>query len=123
MEPHNNIAIYTDLMPRLPAIRPMTLVRAGEPFSDPDWLFELKHDGFRTLAYVERGKCELISRRRNVYKSFESVREAISRLLRVDNAILDGEIVCLDASGHSLFKELLYRRGEPVLCARSTSCG
>jgi hypothetical protein len=108
---------YNGLMQNLPQLAPMTLSRLREPFDDPDWLFELKHDGFRTLAYVERGKCELISRRRNVYKSFESLREAISRLLRVDNAILDGEIVSLDASGHSLFNKLLFRRGEPVLYA------
>jgi bifunctional non-homologous end joining protein LigD len=32
--------------------RPMPLVRVPEPFDHSDWLFELKHDGFRALAYV-----------------------------------------------------------------------
>ena len=33
-----------------------------EPFSHPDWLFELKWDGFRALAFIERGECRLISK-------------------------------------------------------------
>jgi len=46
----------------------LTLVR--QPFDDSNFLFELKHDGFRALAYISDGDCELVSRRRNVYKSF-----------------------------------------------------
>jgi hypothetical protein len=34
----------------------LSLVRT--PFDDPDFLFELKHDGFRTLAHIWDGKCE-----------------------------------------------------------------
>lgn len=40
----------------------MPLVRIPEPFDHPDWLFELKHDGFRALAYVEGHQCRLVSR-------------------------------------------------------------
>jgi bifunctional non-homologous end joining protein LigD len=40
------------------------------PFTHPDWIFEIKYDGFRSLARVATGQAELISRRRNVYKSF-----------------------------------------------------
>jgi bifunctional non-homologous end joining protein LigD len=43
----------------------LTLIR--QPFDDPNFLFELKHDGFRALAHVWDGHCELISRRRNSY--------------------------------------------------------
>ncbi len=85
-------------------------------FNDPDWLFELKHDGFRSLAHIESGQCRLVSRHRNTYKSFETLRIALARL-RVKNAILDGEIVCLDSEGRSQFKELLYRRGRAVFFA------
>jgi ATP-dependent DNA ligase len=52
----------------LPTITPAKLARSLEPFDDPDWLFELKHDGFRSLAYLEDGKCRLFSRHRNVAK-------------------------------------------------------
>jgi len=43
----------------------LTLVR--QPFDDPNFLFELKHEGFWALAHVWDGHCELISRRRNSY--------------------------------------------------------
>ena len=54
--------------------------------------------------------------RRNQYKSFEVLRSALERL-RAQSAILDGEIVALDSSGVSQFKELLYRRGRAVFFA------
>jgi hypothetical protein len=43
----------------------LTLVR--QPFDDPDFLFELNHDGFRALAHIWEGKCELVSRWRQVF--------------------------------------------------------
>ena len=100
----------------LPSIVPSKLARSLEPFDDPAWLFELKHDGFRSLAYLEDGSCRLVSRHKNVYKSFENLREALAKLKATD-AILDGEIVCLDENGCSQFKELLYRRGRAVFFA------
>ena len=53
----------------LPTVETMRLARLREPFSDPDWIFELKHDGFRALAYVEDGNCRLVSRNRNTFAS------------------------------------------------------
>src|SRR5450755_3601495 len=94
----------------LPSIIPAKLARSLEPFDDKDWLFELKHDGFRSLAYLENGQCRLVSRRRNTYKSFEILRNALVGL-KAQSAILDGEIVALDSSGVSQFKELLCHRG------------
>jgi bifunctional non-homologous end joining protein LigD len=41
----------------------MPLSRLREPFDDPEWIFELKYDGFRGLAYVNGGGAELFSRR------------------------------------------------------------
>ena len=90
----------------LPEIQPAKLARSLQPFDDKEWLFELKHDGFRSLAYIQDGQCRLVSRRRNQYKSFEVLRSALEGL-RARNAILDGEIVALDSSGVSQFKELL----------------
>lgn len=99
----------------LPSIIPAKLARSLEPFDDPAWLFELKHDGFRSLAYLEDGICRLVSRR-NTYKSFEVLRSALEGL-RAQSAILDGEIVALDSNGVSQFKELLHRRGRAVFFA------
>jgi bifunctional non-homologous end joining protein LigD len=90
----------------LPEIQPAKLAKCLAAFDDPDWLFELKHDGFRSLAYLEDGECRLVSRHKNTYKSFEVLRESLSGL-KAQSAILDGEIVCLDANGCSQFKELL----------------
>jgi bifunctional non-homologous end joining protein LigD len=92
----------------------LALVR--QPFNDPDFLFELKHDGFRALAHIWDGKCELVSRRRNSYKSFQALRDSLAKL-KVKNAVIDGELVCLDAEGRSIFNELLHRKGRPVFYA------
>jgi bifunctional non-homologous end joining protein LigD len=92
----------------------LSLVRT--PFDDPDFLFELKHDGFRALAHVWDGNCELISRKRNAYKSFNELRENLAKL-KVQNAVIDGELVCLDSEGRSIFNELLFRRGSPTFYA------
>jgi bifunctional non-homologous end joining protein LigD len=101
----------------LPSITLAKLARSLEPFDDPAWLFELKHDGFRSLAYIEDGKCRLVSRHKNTYKSFQTLRVALAGL-QAKSAILDGEIVCLDPEGCSQFKELLYRRGRAVFRAQ-----
>src|ERR1700692_1171565 len=92
----------------------LSLVRT--PFDDPDFLFELKHDGFRALAHIWDGKCELVSRRRNAYKSFQELRDSLAKL-KVENAVIDGELVCLDTEGRSIFNELLFRRGYPIFYA------
>src|ERR1700722_13285181 len=103
-------------MKSLPQITPMTLSSLRQPFDNVDWVFELKHDGFRCLAYIDNGACRLVSRRRNTYKSFAPLKEALAQL-RVHNAVLDGEIVCLDQSGKSIFTDVLHRRGEPIFYA------
>jgi bifunctional non-homologous end joining protein LigD len=97
----------------LPQFTPMPLGRVREPFSHPEWLFEVKWDGFRSLVYVLEGECSLVSRNGNAFKSFPALNEAIPRELRTRSAVLDGEIVCLDHEGKSQFRDLLFRRGEP----------
>jgi len=93
--------------PADPALRP-------NPFDDR-FIFELKHDGFRAVAYVSLGACQLLSRHWNAYKSFKTLGESPATLER--SAVLDGEIVLLDATGGRLFYELVRRRGEPVFYA------
>jgi bifunctional non-homologous end joining protein LigD len=90
--------------------------RVAKPFNDPEYIFELKHDGFRALAYVEEGKCRLVSRNSNLLKSFQALKESLGKL-RVQNAILDGEIICIDRNGVSQFNQLFSRQGTPVLYA------
>jgi len=95
----------------------MALFKRPDIFSHPDWIFEIKHDGFRGLAYVEGEHARLLSRRGNPYKSFGELSSWIARHLKVDNAVLDGEIACLDSEGRSQFNELIYRRGDPYFYA------
>jgi bifunctional non-homologous end joining protein LigD len=94
----------------------MPLVRVAVPPADPGWFFGLKLDGFRAVAFIEAGACRLLSRRHHVYRLFPRLCESLARL-DVRNAVLDGEVVCLDAQGRSQFAPLLFRRGDPVFAA------
>jgi bifunctional non-homologous end joining protein LigD len=62
----------------LPHMHPMRLARRLEPFGHPDWIYEIKFDGFRALSYVQDGKCSLVYRRRHKYKSFRQLRASIA---------------------------------------------
>lgn len=57
-----------------------------------------------------------MSRRRNRYKSFQELRENRGAL-KVKHAVIDGELVCFDSEGRSIFSELLFRRGSPIFYA------
>jgi bifunctional non-homologous end joining protein LigD len=101
----------------LPGIVPTKLSLRKEAFDSDDWLFELKHDGFRCLAYVADGECKLVSRNRNVFKTFKPLEAALAKTLKVKNAILDGELICMDSEGRSVFNTLIRRNGTPVFYA------
>jgi bifunctional non-homologous end joining protein LigD len=88
----------------------MPLARLHAPFDHPDWIFELKLDGFRAVAYIENSSARLVSRNQNVYKSFPGLTAAIETALRVRDAILDGEIVHLGPDGTPRFYDLMRRR-------------
>jgi len=93
----------------------MRLRLVREPFDHPDYIFELKHDGFRAIAYLQNGESKLVSRnQRNL--GFEALKRSLAKL-PVENAILDGEVICVDAKGVSQFNQLLSRKGEPVFYA------
>jgi bifunctional non-homologous end joining protein LigD len=93
----------------------MRLRLVREPFDHPNYIFELKHDGCRAIAYLQNGECKLVSRnQRNL--GFEALKRSLAKL-PVENAILDGEIICVDAKGVSQFNQLLSRKGEPVFYA------
>jgi bifunctional non-homologous end joining protein LigD len=95
----------------------MPLVRLREPFDHTDWLFEVKHDGFRALAHIDGHRCELRSRNGHTFKNWPQLCEELAHAMKAHDAVLDGEIVCLDARGRSNFKNLLYRRDWPYFYA------
>jgi bifunctional non-homologous end joining protein LigD len=80
-------------------IRPMMAQSSAQPFDDPDWIFEMKWDGYRALATIDSGHVYLWSRNglRLDSKYLLIVQELED--LKLKSAILDGEIVALDAEG------------------------
>jgi len=95
----------------------MPLIRVPEAFDHPDCLFELKHDGFRALAHVEGHHCRLVSRNGHTFSKWGVLCTEISHSIRAHDALLDGEIVCLDANGRTNFYNLLFRRDWPYFFA------
>jgi bifunctional non-homologous end joining protein LigD len=107
----------TAKLARYPSASPNAVDLAAEAFDHPDWLFELKHDGFRALALVDGHQCTLVSRRRHIYRQFPQLQVEISHSIRAHSAVLDGEILCLASDGRSLFNRLLFRRDWPHFIA------
>jgi bifunctional non-homologous end joining protein LigD len=91
----------------------MPLLKRATPFNHPDWLFELKYDGFRALAIVEHGRAQLLSRNGHPFASFSALAESISDCLPNASVVIDGEICSLDRRGRPKFKNLLFHRGNP----------
>jgi bifunctional non-homologous end joining protein LigD len=89
-----------------------------EPFDHPDFVFELKHDGFRAIAYLQDGQCKLISRNQNRLR-FDSLRKALATL-PVQDAIIDGEVVCLDERG---VQRMLFRAPDRSWLLYRPDCG
>ena len=88
----------------------MPLLRVPAAFDASDWIFELKHDGFRAFAIVSGHRCTLVSRRGHVFKQWPQLAEELAHTVKADHAVLDGEIVCLRRDGTSDFHSLLFRR-------------
>jgi bifunctional non-homologous end joining protein LigD len=100
----------------LPRIQPIAPKRIQAPFDHAEFVFELKMDGWRCLTYIENGACRLISRKQNQFKSFSPLAASVAKL-KVQNAIIDGEVVCLDAKGRSVFLDLMRsRKANAILC-------
>lgn len=99
------------------SIRPS---RRLKPFDSDDFIFELKIDGFRALAHIEDGRCNLVSRNGNTFHNFKALAQWIGGNLRVESAVLDGEIACVDDLGRPVFKDLLFRRRSA--CSSPSTC-
>jgi bifunctional non-homologous end joining protein LigD len=79
------------------------------PFTDKDWVFELKYDGYRMLAESEHGQAHLSTRNcRDASASFPEVIRALSMLPYV-HLVLDGEVVVHDERGLPSFQRLQKR--------------
>ena len=101
----------------LPVCQPLLVTPKPRPFDGAEWLFELKYDGFRALAYLEHGRCRLVSRNGNAFSSFGSLASSLAKISHEGGVILDGEVTCVDAKGRPRFNDLLFRRREPCFFA------
>jgi len=97
---------------------PMLATPALDVPRGDDWIFEVKFDGYRALAYVHGGECKLVSRKGNDLTSrFEPVGKEIVKATKSPNAVLDGEVARLTAEGRTSFSELQQGRGPLVYYA------
>jgi bifunctional non-homologous end joining protein LigD len=86
-------------------IPPMQALLVEEP-GPGDWVYEIKFDGFRALAYKHGDAVHLLSRNEKDFaERFPEIADAVAELA-IDDAILDGEIVALDSKGRSSFQRL-----------------
>ena len=77
-----------------------------------DWVYEVKWDGYRAVAYVTGGEVALVSRNGNdLTARFADVAKAIGKALRTPNAVLDGEVCALDEDGRATFSAM--QQGRP----------
>jgi bifunctional non-homologous end joining protein LigD len=92
-------------------IKPMKATLVDEPFDDPDWVYEVKWDGYRAVGVMNGGDAELISRN-NI--PFNERFYPIHNLLKSwkFNAVVDGEILVLNDKGISDFGALQNWRSE-----------
>ena len=93
------------------AIQPMLASVVEKPFDDPDWLFEIKWDGYRAIAFIADGNVRLVSRNQNdLTPRYPELRE-LGKFIRAKSAVVDGEVVVLDEQGRSSFSLMQQRTG------------
>jgi len=89
------------------AVKPMLATLVKEPFDHPDWIFEVKWDGYRAVAEVRDRSVSLYSRNGISFeKKFFPIVEALRKF--GFDAVLDGEIVVVDDQGRSDFQMLQH---------------
>ncbi|MGE5944234.1 MAG: DNA ligase D [Flavobacteriales bacterium] len=86
-------------------VKPMLASPGKTIFNDKNWIYELKYDGYRAIANIENGNVELYTRNGiSLNEKFKRVHDALASIEHT--AILDGEIVILDADGLPQFNAL-----------------
>lgn len=86
-------------------IKPMLAETADEPFSKEGWIFEMKWDGYRTIAVIESNNVNLKSRNLKSFNDkFAPIVKSLERFPK--DAILDGEVVVVDKDGRPDFGAL-----------------
>lgn len=93
-------------LPPAAFIEPMKARLVSEPPAHGDWIYEIKFDGYRAMAFKDGDVVRLFSRNEKDFgKKFPEIVEAVASI-KADEAIIDGEIVALDSKGVSSFQLL-----------------
>ena len=92
-------------------IHPMLAESVEKPFDGEEWLFEIKWDGYRAIAFVEGGKVRLVSRNQNDLTPRYPELKDMGKFIHAKTAILDGEVVALDQDGKASFSLMQQRTG------------
>ena len=92
-------------------IHPMLAESVQKPFDGAEWLFEIKWDGYRAIAFVDGGKVRLVSRNQNDLTPRYPELKDMGKFIHAKTAILDGEVVALDADGKASFSLMQQRTG------------
>jgi bifunctional non-homologous end joining protein LigD len=93
-------------------IEPMAATLAGNAFNDPDWLFEIKWDGYRVETVIRDGKAKLWTRSLKDAETYFPNLLSPPTWIDAREAIVDGEVVALDDEGRPDFSLLQERISE-----------
>src|SRR5258708_26074274 len=96
-------------MPKV--VSPMLATLAQKPFSGDGWLFEPKWDGYRGLCFLRKGQVRFDSRKAIDLTFRFPELASVAESLKVENAVIDGEIVALDSTDVPRFQSLQGRFG------------
>lgn len=89
----------------------MLATSVDKPFDGAEWLFEIKWDGYRAVAFIDGGNVRLMSRTQNDLTAQFSELGSLPQFVKAERAILDGEIVALDDEGRPSFSLMQQRTG------------
>ena len=94
-------------------IIPMMATLVDEPFDNADWIYEIKWDGYRAVAYCNNDEVELVSRNLSSFtEKYAPIADALKQL--GTRCILDGEIVAVNEKGLAVFQSLQNWQNTPV---------
>lgn len=96
--------------PPIGFIEPCLPSPAARPPPGPEWMHEIKHDGFRLMAWRDGAGVRLLTRRGNDWTDRFPLIVAAMSALKVKSALIDGEAVCCDETGLAVFEQLRRRR-------------
>lgn len=95
-------------------IKPMLAQIHEKPFDDPDWVFEVKWDGYRAMAEISQEEIKLYSRNGlSFLRLYPQVAEELKRIN--EEVILDGEIIVLNKNNKPDFQKLQQYDNHPTL--------